>query len=389
MKSGSIFGGSMLIAGTSIGGGMLAMPILMSLGGFYPSIVIYICCWLFMASTGLLFIELCSWMEEDANIVTMAKRTLGKWGEIFAWGLYVFLFYSLILAYYVGCGDLVSQQFSFLTEWTGGLLFVVVAAPLLFVGPRLISPITIWFMLGLGVTYVTFISLGAQEVKPELLTYYNIPLSLIGLPIAFTAFAYQGTVPTLYNFMGRDVRRTRLAVLIGSFIPFIAYVIWQWLILGIVPVYGPHSLNETLQEGGNAVMPLKYWIDDARVVVIGQFFAFFALVTSFFGVALGLQDFLADGLGIKKTVKGKIILIFALFIPPIVISYFIPNLFLTALDYAGGIGCALLLGLLPVLMVWSGRYKMGHNDKVVLRGGKPILVILILFVVFELICEAL
>lgn len=389
MKSGSILGGTMLIAGTTIGGGMLAMPILMSLGGFYPSIVIYVLCWLFMASTGLLFIELCSWMEKDANIVTMARTTLGKPGEYAAWALYIFLFYSLILAYYVGCGDLISEQLPFVSEWVGGLLFVVVAAPLLFVGPKLISPINILFMIGLGITYFAFVFFGASEVDPERLKYYDIPLSLIGLPIAFTAFAYQGTVPTLFNFMGRDVCRTRRAVIFGSFIPFLAYIVWQWLILGIVPIYGPNSLHETLQEGGNAVMPLRYWIGDTRVVLLGQLFAFFALVTSFFGVALGLKDFLADGLKIKQTTFGKIVLIFALFIPPVVISYFYPNLFLKALGYAGGIGCALLLGLLPILMVWSGRYYMDKEKHWVLPGGKLVLLILLFFVMIELACEAI
>lgn len=67
-----------------------------------------------------------------------------------------------------------------------------------------------------------------------------------------------------------------------------------------------------------------------------------------------------------------------------------PNIFLLALSYAGGIGCALLLGLIPVLMVWSGRYRL-KLDKThrQLPGGKPILVLLALFIFFELIVSIL
>ncbi|MCB1110432.1 MAG: tyrosine transporter, partial [Chlamydiia bacterium] len=65
-----------------------------------------------------------------------------------------------------------------------------------------------------------------------------------------------------------------------------------------------------------------------------------------------------------------------------------PGIFLKALGYAGGIGCALLLGLLPILMVWVGRYRKDYsrlNEQ--LPGGKPVLLILTAFVIFELAIE--
>src|SRR6202034_2531754 len=102
---GGLLGGSLLVAGTSIGGGMLALPVLTSVGGFVPSLVIYFSCWLFMACTGLLFLEVSLWLHAEANIVSMADRTLGKIGKYAAWGLYLFLFYCLTLAYIVGCGN--------------------------------------------------------------------------------------------------------------------------------------------------------------------------------------------------------------------------------------------------------------------------------------------
>jgi tyrosine-specific transport protein len=132
---------------------------------------------------------------------------------------------------------------------------------------------------------------------------------------------------------------------------------------------------------------LKTFIQSPAVFIVAEFFAFFALVTSFFGVSLGLIDFLADGLNIEKTAKGKITLCLALFLPPLVIAFFYPGLFLSALDVAGGIGCALLLGLLPVLMVWAGRYRLGHSASRVLPGGKGVLILLVLFVVLELLSE--
>lgn len=376
--------GILLIAGTSIGGGMLALPVLTSLAGFFPSLLIYLFCWLFMAATGLLLLEASLWMDHESNLVTMAERTLGVWGKIAAWALYLFLFYCLTVAYIVGCGNLLAEIFGITQlDWLGSLLFVVCVFPLIFIGAKVIGPLNAIFMVGLAVSYFAFVVLGFPHINFSLLNHSDWSYTLMALPIAFTAFAYQGIVPTLVTYMHRDVKKLKWAILIGSSMPLIVYAIWQGLILGIIPTYGTGGLAEALKKGENAVQPLKHFLNDPKVVIIGQVFAFCALITSFFGVSLGLTDFLSDGLKIKKTPLGKSILCALVLGPPMILAFTYPGIFLSALDFAGGFGCALLLGLLPVLMVWSGRYYRGFSSEQILPGGKASLVILILFVVLE------
>lgn len=380
--------GILLIAGTSVGGGMLALPVLTSLGGFIPSLFIYLLCWIFMASTGLLFLEISLWMGGESNIISMAEKTLGRWGKVIAWAVYLFLFYCLTIAYIVGCGDLVANLFNAkIPEWVGSLLFVLFFAPFVYAGAHTVSRVNSFLMLGLAFFFLMFVIIGIPYVDPQNLTTRNWSLALIGLPVSFTAFAYQGTVPTLVNYMSFDIRKIRLSIIIGSFIPFITYIIWQWLILGIVPAYGPGGLAEALQNGDNAVQPLKNFINHPYVYTVAQFFAFFALVTSFLGVTLGLLDFLADGLKIKKTPLGKLALSLLIFIPTLFIAFLFPHIFLSALGYAGGFGCAILLGLLPILMVWAGRYHLGLTSSYSLWGGRILLGLLFCFVIFEIIVE--
>lgn len=387
-NEGSIFKGTLLVAGTSIGGGMLGLPILTGLAGFMPSILVYVLCWLFMACTGLLFLEVCFWMEKDANIVSMAEKTLGRVGKWAGWALYLFLFYCLTLAYIVGCGDLVVEiSQNTIPEWLGSLIFVILFTPLIYAGARVVGRLNVILMAGLAISYLAFVWLGYRHVDVALLKTRDWSALPMAFPIAFTAFAYQGIIPTLVTYMHRDVMKIRLAILLGTFIPLIVYIIWQGLILGIVPVHGPGGLLDTLEQGENAVYPLKNFLQSPNVYVIGQFLAFFALVTSFLGVTLGLLDFLADGLDVKKTPIGKILLCGLIIVPPLLFSWIHPGVFLMALDYAGGFGCALLLGLLPILMVWSGRYNMGLKSPYALFGGKILLTVLALFVLFELVCQ--
>lgn len=380
---GSMWKATLLVAGTSIGGGMLAMPVLTAQAGFAPSLVVYLACWIFMASTGLLFLEIVSWMHREANIISMASQTIGKGGKVIAWILYLFLFYCLTLAYVVGGGNFFADVFQ-TPSWAGMLIFVAIFGSIVYLGPKWVGRINAWLVLGLAVAYAGFVALGIPYIQLDRLHAADWAWAPNALPIAFAAFAYQGSVPTLAHYLDYDTKKTRLAILSGTFIAIITYSIWQGLILGIVP---PAILQETLVQGQSAVHPLRESIGNPAVFLVGQFFAFFALTTSFLGVTLGLSDFLADGLNIKKTPKGRLLLAGLIFIPPLILGDMNPTIFLQALDYAGGYGCALLLGVLPIVMVWIGRYWQKRKGEPILPGGRVVLVLLMAFVLFELAVE--
>ncbi len=382
----SLLGGILLVSGTCIGGGMLALPVLTSPGGFIPSLLIFFLTWLFMASTGLLFLEVSQWMKEDSNIVSMSEKTLGKGGKIAAWMVYLFFFFCLTLAYIVGCGNMFSHLLS-VPHWLGPLIFVVLFSPFVIAGAHVIDKINTLMMVGLGVTFLAFVYFGVAYIKTDLLLERNWWLSIFSLPIAFTSFGYQGIIPTLHRYFGFNVSKTRLAIIIGSFLPFLAYILWQALILGTVPAQGEGSLEEAFELGQNAIYPFKNFTHSPYVYTVGQFFAFFALITSFFGVTLGLMDFLADGLHIKKIGTRRLYLGMLVFVPPTIIAITYPHLFLVALEFAGGFGSSFLLGVLPILMVWKGRYYLGLKAERPLMGGKITLSILACYVVFEIAFE--
>lgn len=385
----NLFGGALLVAGTTIGGGVLGLPILTGAAGFLPSIVIFLLCWLCMASTGLLFLEATQWHKGESNILSMAKTTLGNSGKGFAWVLYLFLFFCLMVAYMVGCGNLVvGFSKGGISDRLGPIIFVIVFAPLLIIPTSFAGKLNAFLIGGLALSYLGFVFLGFRYVNIDLLRHADWSKSLQVLPIAFISYAYQGIIPTLASYMHHEVGEIRKAILIGSFIPFFAYVLWEWLILGIVPLHEPGGILEALENGENAVMPLKYFINNPLVYDIGQAFAFFALVTSFLGVSLSLRDFLAEGLKIKKDIKGKIFLAALVFGFPLVIAVSYPHVFLIALNYAGGFGSALLLGLLPITMAWRGRYQLNLTENYQLPGGRFILILLAAFICFEVVLEA-
>ncbi|PIS01967.1 MAG: tyrosine transporter [Chlamydiae bacterium CG10_big_fil_rev_8_21_14_0_10_42_34] len=379
-----IVGGTLLVAGTSIGAGMLALPVVTAAGGFIPAFFVYLLCWLFMTCTGLLFLELCLKLPPDANIITMASTYLGRFGKVFAWALYLFLFYSLSVAYISGGGGLL-QDFLGIDLVYCQWIFVLVLGSCVYVGARMVDRLNLALMAGLILTYLAFVIFGLPQVEFSRLEPANWDLALFALPVIFTAFSYQGIIPSLTTYFKRDAKRVRIAIIAGTSVAFFIYLLWEFLILGIIPVEG---LLQAKELGQTAVAPLKDHVSASSITTIGQAFAFFAISTSFLGVTLGLFDFLADGLSMPKKGGRKVLLALFTFIPPLMISLVNPSVFIVALVFAGGIGCALLLGLLPALMAWVSRYRNeGHGGPLQLRGGKIVLVLLFLFVLFELIME--
>src|SRR3989338_254753 len=104
-----IFGSAMIIAGTSIGAGMLAIPATVAAFGFVYASILIIFTWLIMLTTALLLTQLTLAMPRGINLGGMAHATLGKLGRYATWCLYLLLLYSLTAAYITGGGGLISH----------------------------------------------------------------------------------------------------------------------------------------------------------------------------------------------------------------------------------------------------------------------------------------
>jgi tyrosine-specific transport protein len=389
---GHVVGGTLLIAATTIGVGMLGLPIATGPGGFVPATFVYILTWFFMLCTGLLLLEVCTWMPADANLITMTHRLLGPVGKAVCWVVYLFLFFTAMIAHVSGGGstlvDILNSGLGLsLPPEIAMVVYVLIFSPVVYLGTRSVDRFNLVMMTGVLITYLLFIFFSAGKVEFSLLKYADWSKAWPALPVLFTAFTYQLIIPTLMTYMERNVKKVRLSIILGSSIPLIVYLIWELLILGIIPV---DTLIQAKAQGQTAVMPLKELLNNPWVFKIGSCFGFLVLTTSYVALSLAFLDFLADGLKVKKEGYKKIALCLGIFVPPTVIALSYPGIFITALEYAGGISCALLFGLLPPVMAWVGRYlKKIEPLRPQIPGGKLTLTALMLFTFVELILQVM
>lgn len=385
-EKGSVLGGILLVSGCCIGAGMLGLPLVSAMAGFQPSLLMFILSWLFMTTTGLLLLEVNLWFEEDVNIVSMAGRTLGLIGKITAWIVFLFLFYSLMVAYVAGTGELFVDFIREITSislpsWIGSLIFLMILGAMLYLGTAAVDKFNRLLMAGLIISYIGLVGVGIRHVNINFLTHQQWGASVWALPAMIISFGFHNLVPSLTAYLHRDVKKLRMTILIGSAIPLVVYLVWEYLILGLVPVEGAGGFRETLDKGEMVTQALRYTVGGSWVVDLAQYFAFFAIVTSFVGVALSFVDFLADGLHIPKKSFGKIFLCLLALLPPFIFALIYPKIFITALNYAGGFGAVILFGILPAAMVWKGRYgksNLSNKNSYRVPGGKPLLLLVIL-----------
>lgn len=378
-----LLGSILLIVGTSIGAGMLALPIATAQLGFAGSLILLFVCWFVMTAGAFLILEVNLWMPTNSNINTMARHTVGPIGQIVSWLAFLSLLYSLLCAYIGGGSDL----FRNLLE-TAGINV-----------PASLAIVTFTFIFGsvvyLGIKSVDYVNRGLMFVKFGayfLLVILLMPVvssaklavgdlhhltSATAITVTITSFGFAAIVPSLRIYFAGDTHNLKKAIIIGSVIPLICYIAWDIAIMGVIPHQGLMAILHSDSSTSDLVNTLSETAANPSITIFIQLFTSICVLTSFLGVSLCLTDFWADALQLEKKGSSNLIIMAATFLPPLLVVLFFPNIFVTALKYAG-IYCMVLLVLLPTWMVWAGRYHRKHKNGFRVPGGKPLLVVLFL-----------
>lgn len=383
-----------LVAGTCIGGGMLALPVATGISGFVPSTLMMALCWLAMTGSALLLLEVNLWMKEGAHVISMASTILGPIGKIVSWCVFLFISYASLVAYTAAGGSLLANAVQGFSEFTlskelSCLIFILLFGGVVYLGSEIVGRVNAILFIAMIVAYLGLVGSGISKVRTELLVHQKWATSLLAIPLLLTTFSFQTMLPSLTPYLKRHAKSLRWAIIGGTTLTFIVYLLWQIMVLGIVPVSGPNSLITALEVGEPITQFLREHVGNAWISMLAEYFAFFALVTSFLGIGLGLFDFLSDGLKIKKTGFGHLILGILVIVPTFFFAAYFERIFLLALDTSGGFGDSILNGIMPVLMVWIGRYYLHFPNENRTPGGKPLLILILLFFVASLLLESL
>lgn len=371
-------GSILIVAGTTIGAGMLAMPLASAGVGFGVALVLLLSLWALMCYTALLLLEVYQHVPADTGLGSLALRYLGRYGQWITGFSMLFLMYALTAAYISGVGELLASS---LGQWlniqlppaAGVLLFTAVGGGVICVGTTLVD----LFNRFLFSAKIIFLILMLALLLPHIhqINLLTLPLeqglALSAIPVIFTSFGFHGSVPSIVSYMNGDVRKLRKIFVIGSFIPLVAYIFWQLATLGSIDssAFGTLLANHAGLNG--LLQAIREVVASPHVELAVHLFADLALATSFLGVALGLFDYLADLFQRSNTAGGRLQTGAITFLPPLAFALFYPRGFVMALGYAG-VALAVLALIIPSLLAMKSRQQHPQAAYRV-AGGAPTL----------------
>jgi tyrosine-specific transport protein len=371
MTKSKVLGSTLIIAGTTIGAGMLALPLASAGIGFTTSLIIMVALWALMAYTALLMVELHQHADASATLHTLAKQFLGQKGKWVASFSMLFLFYSLCAAYIAGGGAQFGERISQFTGveisgMTSTVIFTIVVAAVVTIGTGTVDKVNrVLFTIKL-IAMAMVLTFLAPNVTESYLLSMPVEQGLVvaAIPVIFTSFGFHGSIPAIVNYLDGNTPSLRKAIIVGSSIPLIIYVFWQIVTLGVV------SQDALVDNQGlsGLISTLSTKVHQSGLGQTIGVFADLALLTSFLGVSLGLFEFLGDSFNKKKAASSRIVVGAITFVPPMGFALFYPQGFIMALGYAA-IALAILAIFLPIMMVKKARVAEDTQGGYQVFGG--------------------
>lgn len=380
MISKSSIGAMLLVTGCCIGAGMVGLPVLSAQAGLIPTTLAMIAVYAFTTLTGLLIMEATLWFDHPVNLMSIVESAFGKVGKLAVMILFLFLFYCLFVAYFDGGGTLLASALSdfLLLQVPRGLgifLFLFITASVTYGGTKLVDQVNRGLLVVLVIAYIMLVLVAIPQVSLVNLTHVNMKASLFTIPVLMICFGYQNLVPSLVTYLKRNVREIRFAIIAGNFIPFVIYLIWNIVILGMIPAQNIASIRsadlvtQMLVSGQHAY----------SVTFFVKMFSFFAVLTPILPITLSFVDFLRDGVAHARYRDATWPYFVMVFFPPLLFTLIYPNLFLEALGFAGGFIDVILFGVIPSLVILRARHHHNAHGRYHVFGGKwtPVLVLIL------------
>lgn len=374
----------LIVAGTTIGAGMLALPIASAGLGFSTALTLIVASWLLMTYTALLMLELHQFAEANATLNTLAKSILGRKGQVVANFAMVFLFYALCAAYIAGGGSQLQEKLNQglsldLAPQIGSIILAIIVAAVVTLGTSTVDKINRVLFSVKVIVLVSMFYMLTPYVHGQHLLEMPIEQGLVlsALPVVFTSFGFHGSIPSIVKYVGVEIKTLKRVMVIGAALPLVIYVTWQLLSQGMMSQSALLE-NDNLTSFIGAMSTLAQ--NDTLATSI-KLFADLALATSFLGVSLGLFDFFADTFKHNDSLQNRVKTALITFLPPLAFALFYPQGFITALGYAA-IALVVLAVFLPVAMVWQQRktqLALENKQHYQVAGGKLGLVIASLF----------
>lgn len=382
-----------IVAGTAIGGGMLALPLATAALGMIPALILLVVIWGISAYTSLLMLEINLRSGIGDNVHGITGKTLGKVGQLIQGGSFLSLLFALTMVYLMGGSSLLETRLEPLgitmSNQVAVILFTLIFGGLIAVGVKWIDKVSRLLFTSMVVLLILVVAFLLPDVDlSRALSNFSTDVAsgndlqqlwLAAIPVVFTSFGFHVCIATIVRYLEGDAVSLRKVLLIGSTIPLACYILWLLVTLGSLG-------GETIYSFGGAlpklVLALQGLTQSKIIIQAIDLFANFALITSFLGVTMSLFDYVAELTRASDNTAGRTKTWLITFVPPLLCALYYPDGFIKVLGFAA-IPLVVMIIFLPIAMALKqrplklGGYEVaGGNIALTLAGLMGVLIVI-------------
>ena len=425
IKKRDIFKATMLIAGTTVGGGFLALPqtVVVPLGGFGVTAMSLFGVYLFFLAQSFVLVDcLVRYRYESLSlngetdgadlstaigIPSLARYALGSIGSFISTALLVILMESTLVSQISRAGSLLAQN-GFLSDIFGecGDMFQyrmgcavasIAGVALSFGGKKKTSSdenvepskrslatdanalLTSTFLLSAVLLFKAGSSVAdwSHCFGTNSSSVWSLARSIIvATPTMLQLLVYAEVLPNVAEMLQYQTKPIKIAVFVGATIPLILLTGWAALGLALLPL-NPATLKaqdpvDILLSNSNAsirTLLLTLATSAIGTTMLGSFLALESAYSDITSRRANSKDEDSSAKGISFNFRlSQLLKVIAIALPPFAISIVSPTVFLHAIDFAGSYPVLLLWGMLPPLI--AIRIEKLSENNTDIRGDR-------------------
>lgn len=372
-------GGAFLVIGTTVGAGMLSLPLITAACGLGTALVLLLLSWSVMYLTSLKLLKACEQHKEGVNLTTLIQKKMPFVFQLAFIIIYLLLLYALMSAYttqgasfiqamgqhYTSSTTAVNSHASsqaLITTAISAIIFIAIFGSIIlntkfsdYLNRCFISLKLIFFIACLCAMY-PFLEWSFATSKP-----LSIAAILFAWPTLLPSFGFQNIVPVLYEYQKGNISAIKRSVLFGSLAVLVIYIVWIAATLSILPqISGSDSYKHLFFSGNNLDLLMQLILHKTSSDYIALFLSIFmnvSIITSFICVGLSLFHYIKDTFKRFHINLSSFLALILTFIVPYFFTVIYPDGFILALQYAA-IFAVIVFVYTPIYLDEGRRYKL-------------------------------
>lgn len=367
---------ALIITGTAVGGGSLALPYFCAAGGFIPACCLLLISYALLLGSALILVEptIRVWEDKPGCAVSMhsvVETYLGKYWGYAAGVTFWILINCTLVSQLAKCGELTALFFGHdvtiangAGRWIGRFGSVISANAIAFAAfDKKIGKINALATSGLFLGFLGALCFGAGGVNPQLLALGSWTAAVPALPAIAQTMTYAEAIPTVVDMCRGSRVKVRRVLALGSLGPALMYALWLAVTLGRA------SLADFASGGGD--LAAKILAEGGALGAATATIATCASVSTLIGCYLALSRFHADTFKMNLS-RRNLKLVALTVVPSLVVSMKGPEMYHLMIKFAGTVPVAFLWGVMPPLVMWKmlkGDGKLTKKWRGVLGAG--------------------